>query len=294
MSYAMLLEDYNAEQEIANATFASIAENVNAIHDLIAEDVTLDFSVALESSSDVNALKEAAEEAKKNAFTKLGERLKTVFEKLVTEAKKILQKALIAAANKGNEAMKKLISEKAKTKKEVKLKTPTIGDANTKGGVEKINAVINALKKFLKDFDASKAAQSGFGTNAQADALDAAFKDSKVETKDLVEPAGKGVSELYNLYAAPYIEKVDYRDFNKTINDAANDAKKVAEVLKGSKLEESSKDAAMRLMKAGSALVNFNFQVLSIGVANAAKIALAAAGIKTVKAEKEEEKKEEK
>jgi len=289
MSYAMLLEEYKAEQEAANVTFASIAENIDAIRNFVAEDVTLDFSIELESASDVEAIKEAAEESKKNFFVKIGNKLKEVFEKLVARAKEIFQKAVIAAANGGNNLMKKLIKDKAVTKSAVTLKeleNLSFGDI----------LIVESKMSTLMNKVAAKGATSAATEHDDEDKrlVDNVFRDSKIQTKPSKSyPAGTSVATLHKDYVEGFITKINYKKFNEDIKKAANDAKTMANAYtSGGDLEKLNKDVAVSFMKLGTSYVELNFQLVTIGVANAAKIA--GACIKKDKAEKAEEKKEEK
>ena len=269
--YDVLLEEFNEEQELANATFASIAEAVDALYNFVAQDIQLEFNVALESAEDVEALKEAAEEAKKNVFVKLAAKLKEWAVKIVEQVKKIAMKAAIAAGNGGNAAMKKLISEKAKTKKAITLKKTEYGRSQTAKIVESLIE--------LTRLDSAK---------GKADKVEQIFgaKD-KFKAVEVDIAAGQSAKELYDKYVDQYIKGINYAEVSKCINGAAKDAQKVAKELEGDAAAEA-KETAVRLMKAGSNLVTFAFQNLTVGVANAAKIALACGAVV-----KKEEKKEE-
>ena len=271
--YDVLLEEFNEEQELANATFASIAESVDALYEFVAQDINLEFSLTLESAADNEALQEAVSAAMKERFVKLGKKLQEWAVKIIEQVKKIAKKAAIAAANGGNAAMKKLISAKATTKKAIKVKKTEYGKSETAKIAKKLMEVTHLSS-----------------TSGKAQMVDDIFgaKD-KFKAVEVDVAAGKSAKELYNEYVDQYIAGINYGEVSKCIDDAAKEAKKLAKSLEGEEADAAAKDAAL-LMKAGTNLVNFAFQNLTIGVANAAKIALACGAV--VKKEKEEEKAE--
>lgn len=269
--YDVLLEEFNEEQELANATFASIAESVDALYNFVAQDINLEFSLTLESAQDSEALQEAVGAAMKERLKKLGDKLKEWAIKVVDQIKKIAKKAAIAAANGGNAAMKKLISAKATTKKAIKVKKTEYGKSETAKIAEKL-------------MDLTKLGTASGKAAMSEDIFGAKDKFKAVEVD---EAAGQSAKALYDKYVDQYIAGINYSKVSSCISAAAKEANKLAKELEGEKAEEAAKDAAL-LMKAGTNLVNFAFQNLTVGVANAAKIALACGAVV-----KKEEKKEE-
>lgn len=283
MSYAMLLEEYSKEQEIDNASFSSIAEGMNSLIDFVCEDVKADLSVALESLGDQEALREASLAAAKEAAVKLAKKVKEWIPEILKKVRQIVQKAAIAAMNKGNAAMKKLIKEGKKLKKDVRMTTPALDAAQ-------IKKVAEAL---------GKASMKNSNDEKMVAAVDAAIANAKkLETKSKdqadVAKAGMGADEAYAKFAKPYIEDINFKKIENDVKSATDILKsEVSKLEKGSEELASKKAAIFTMMKASTALTNFAFQVLSVGVANSAKIALAAGAEKKAE-EKAEEKKEEK
>ena len=257
--YDALLEEFNAEQELANATFASINESMEALYNFVAQDITLEFSIAAESAEDVDALKEAAGEAIKNAALKLKDKLVEWAQKIVEQVKKIAKKAALAAANGGNAAIKKLLNDKAKTKKEVVLKSG-------KYSAKENDKIVEGLA------DMTRLSTAG-GKAAKIEEIFA--KAGTFETTEEKVAPGASVKDLYTKYVDAYVNKFDYKAVSKHIDEAAKSARAEAKKLENPEEAAKVKEGAVQLMKAGTTLVTFAFQNLTLGVANAAKIALA-------------------
>lgn len=271
--YDVLLEEFNEEQELANATFSSIAESVNALYEFVAQDINLEFSISCESAQDIEALKEAAGAAVKERLVKLGQKLKEWAIKVVEQVKKIAKKAAIAAATGGNAVMKKLISQKAVTKKDIQLSKSKYSRSENSKIFEKLMEATHLNTAAGK----GKMVDEIFGSKDK-------FNEIKVDIK-----AGQSAKDLYKDYVDMYIAGIDYNKVVKCIEDAAKEANKLAKELEGEEHETAAKDAAL-LMKGGTNLINYAFRNISIGVANAAKIALACGAV----AKKDKEEKEEK
>lgn len=286
MSYAMLLEDYDAEQEIANASYAGIAEAMTSLVEFVNQDITIDFSVSLENANSDEALKEASIEGLKAAAVKIKDKLIEWAKKIVEQVKKVAQKAAIAAANQGNKALKKLISDKATTKKDLILKKGELDKGQTKAVIDKLSKIATIEVGDGSVSDSSRA--------RVAAAVEDAFKNvNDYKSVDVEEKAGQSAKVLYDLYVDNYINKIDYKGISSTIDKTAKNAVKLAKHIEAGKVEggnaEGIRSTAKTLMQAGTTLVGFAFQNVSIGVANAAKIALAC-GARKEKEEKAEEK----
>ena len=269
--YDVLLEEFNEEQELANATFASIAESVDALFDFVAQDIKLEFSLSQEDAQNTEALQEAVSAAMKQKFVNLKNKVQEWAVKILEQVKKIAKKAALAVTNGGNAAMKKLISAKATTKKAIKVKKTEYGRSETA-----------AIAKKLMDVTRLDSA------SGKADKIDEIFgSKDKFKAVEVDEAAGQSAKALYDKYVDQYIAGINYADVVKSIDKATKDAKAEAKKLEGEEAEAAAKNVA-HIMKAGTVLVNFAFQNLTVGVANAAKIALACGAV--VKKEKEEEK----
>jgi hypothetical protein len=275
--YDVLLEKYNAEQELAKVTFASINEGLMSLYEFVAQDVTLDFSVALESAEDTEVLKEASKEAVKKFFANLANKLREWAKKIVEKATEVAKKAAVAAANGGNAAIQKLLVANAKTVRPVIFKKSKYGEKET-----------SAIVAELSDL-------SNLNAAGKADTIDKIFEDAKeftTEDSKTIEP-GKSVKTLHDTFVTQYIKGINYKGISDTIKKAAKEANDAA-----AKFEKDSeeaiklKDAATRLMKAGTTLVTFAFQNLTVGMGNALKLAAACApGKKTVGEKKAKEEK---
>lgn len=288
MSYAMLLEEYDAEHAYENTTFASIAEGMNSLIDFVQQDITVDFSVSLEAANDVEALKEASVEALKNAAKKFFDNVKKWVPEILKKIGEIAQKAAIAVMNKGNKAILKFIKDGTVTKRDINVSIPVLSN-------KEIQKVINALgnEASAKMTDAKKeAAVNAAIANAKKFEL---IKDENGKKESELIAKGTSAKAAYEKYCKFYIDGIDYKSVETQLKSAVENIKReAAELEKSSDKFQETKNSLLYCMKATTALTNFEFQVLAYGVGTSAKIAAACIG-KGEKAEgAKEEKKEEK
>lgn len=297
MSYAMFLEEYNAEQEAASVSFTEMSESLNSLIEFATSDITLDFSINLESVSDPVALKEAADEAKKNALVKFKEVLVNWATKAIEWVKKVAKKAALAVANSGNAAIKKLLSEKATLKKDVTLKVSTFNGKQVMAIVNEIKSEMNTITGFSAQ-SANLDAIVDIKKKVEGSLAD--IKAKKATFESVTQKAGSKIVDLHKLYVDPYIKAVNYKEITEIVDKAADKAKKIAESLgkdanfkTGEPLKphetKNMREIGTTVMQLGSVLMSFAFENLSTGVANSVKLALACGVRPTEKKEEEEE-----
>jgi len=297
MSYAMFLEEYNAAQD--TVSFAEMAEALNSIIECATEDITLDFSISLESAADAEVLKEAAEEAKKNAFARIKEALVKWALKAIEWVKNFGKKAAIAVANGGNKAINKLVSSKATIRKNIQLRVSLYNGKETTAIISDLTGNLAMIEGITPSTLKNSDSKLRDIRDKVKDSLND-IKAKKSDFKSAEQVAGSKVSDLNRLYVDPYIKHIDYKNVTKAIDKAAAYAKNLAdkgmadanfktgETLHPDEVKSLS-TIGSTLMQLGSALMNFAFENLSTGVANAAKIALACGVRPTEKKEEPEE-----
>lgn len=285
-SYAELLEEFKQEEILANETFSSLASYLESVTDFVNEEVDFNVTISLEEAVSGEIKDKAAKisASAKKAVDALIAKLEGFVEKVKDALKKYVAKAKATIANKGNEAMKKVLaSNEAKLGKEIKLQL--IKPADLSGLYKKLNAAADNCVAAAKSRNGEvivSAATKGTIKAFSAD-ISAIAKD---ETKN-----GDSVKAVYNDYVGNILEWLNaaISILTKKTDEAQKCAKEGIKELKKIKDEEGNadtqtiarlSDAYSCAMKISTYAFNFMFGVLTIATKNSAKIALAAVDAK--------------
>ena len=297
MSYAMLLEKYNA----TDTTFSAIQEGIESLIEFVNSDVTISVDMSILEAEN----EEAVVKTKENFFKKIAEKVKAFVVKFAESVKNFIAKCKVAVADKGNKALKKVLADSSKEiKRPIKLKElewkgqkgPGIIKGVWEDVVSDVKKYTVSLKSIIDGNDASKFVDSDFEEKVKTLSEDISTSDV-AKLQDI--KAGEKVSAVYDAYVAQYTDWA-----SDSISDIQACYKSAQEMLasfnKG--LKETNKGAfggkdisdaisainklATSIMRADTLLLNAAFKILSVGVANSVKIAAAAGAVKAEKEEK--------
>ena len=311
----MLLEEYN----VAEVSFSTLQENIESLIEFAASPVTVEVDMTiLEAENDA-----AVSKAKDNFFKKIVDQVKAFLVKFAENVKHFVAKVKVAIADKGNKAMKKLLADSKKvlkrniTVKEIEYKGqkgPGLLSSVFDDIVEDSKAQVAAIKKAVDSNDLSDFEEADKMTDKDIDEAIKTMNEDLLSSdivKGIEVKAGTTVKAAYDVHVEQYVgwasKKVAdiqacYNASKSMLADLEKGLKKTQSFEKGLKKEEGSnatwgdgesinkmlsgvRKCSMSTMRSDTAVLNCAFKVLSLGVSNSAKIALAAGAEKKEKEE---------
>ena len=296
-SYAALLENYLEEKKYANDTFASIASCLESLTDFVNEDVNFDMTISLTEAEtgDIKEKDKKVSAAIKNGISKLISKLEAFIGKIGEAVKRFIAKAKVTIAQKGNEALKKMISNNEYiVGKDIKVRALKVNGAEGAEVAEGIyKAVTDANNDSSKEIISIQNAIADGNTvsvnrNKEViDTLSTSFEKSDATTLELISSAKKlSVKDAYQEYVGQYLDVVS-NNISKIDGQAKESQKYCKEIIKALKKVENGSEinsesiAAINgissdLMRLAIGALNYSMSLLTLATKNGAKIALAA------------------
>ena len=295
--YAALLENYLEEEKYANDTFAGIASCLESLTDFVNEDVNFDMTISLTEaeSGDIKEKDKKVSVAIKNGITKLISKLEAFIGKIGEAVKRFIAKAKVTIAQKGNEALKKMISNNGYViGKDIKVRAVKVNGvkgAKVAEGIYKAVKDANiAISKEIVSIQNAIANGDTVSVNRNKEVIDTlstSFEKSDATSLELISSASKQtVSKAYQEYVGQYLDVVS-NNISKIDGQAKESQKYCKEIIKvlkkaenGSKINSESiaavNDISSDLMKLATGALNYSMGLLTLATKNGAKIALAA------------------
>lgn len=297
MSYAALLENYLEEEKYANDTFANISSCLESLINFVNEDVNFEMTISLTEAEngDIKEKNKKISTAIKNGIDKLIKKLEEFSAKISEATKRFIAKAKVTIAQKGNEALKKMISNnKYVIGKDIKVrvvKVDGVKGAKVAEGIYKavddannnISIQINNIKNAIAD-----GSEVSVSRNKDIiDTLSTSFEKSDATTLEMISSASKtSVKDAYEEYVGQYLDVVK-SNISHIDGQAKESQKYCKEIIKSLKNAENGKEfnaesiAAVNgissdLMKLATGALNYSMSLLTLATKNGAKIALAA------------------
>ena len=296
-SYAALLENYLEEEKYANDTFAGISSCLESLTDFVNEDVNFDMTISLTEAEtgDIKEKDKKVSAAIKNGITKLIGKLEAFIGKIGEAVKRFIAKAKVTIAQKGNEALKKMISNNeyivGKDIKVRAVKVNGVKGAKVAEGIYKaVTDANNAISREIVSIQSAIANGNTVSVNRNKEVMDTlstSFEKSDATTLEMISSAKKlSVKDAYQEYVGQYLDVVS-NNISKIDGQAKESQKYCKEIIKvlkkaenGSKINSESIAAvngiSSDLMKLATGALNYSMGLLTLATKNGAKIALAA------------------
>ena len=296
-SYAALLENYLEEEKYANDTFAGISSCLESLTDFVNEDVNFDMTISLTEAEtgDIKEKDKKVSAAIKNGITKLIGKLEAFIGKIGEAVKRFIAKAKVTIAQKGNEALKKMISNNGYViGKDIKVRALKVngvkGDKVALGIYQAVTDANNAISKEIVSIQNAIANGDTVTVNRNKEVIDTlstSFEKSDATTLELISSAKKlSVKDAYQEYVGQYLDVVS-NNISKIDGQAKESQKYCKEIIKALKKVENGSEinsesiAAVNgissdLMKLATGALNYSMSLLTLATKNGARIALAA------------------
>lgn len=295
--YAALLENYLEEEKYANDTFAGISSCLESLTDFVNEDVNFDMTISLTEAEtgDIKEKDKKVSAAIKNGITKLIGKLEAFIGKIGEAVKRFIAKAKVTIAQKGNEALKKMVSNNGYViGKDIKvraIKVNGVKGAKVAEGIYKaVTDANNAISKEIISIQNAISDGSTVSVNRNKEVIDTlstSFEKSDATTLELISSAKKlSVKDAYQEYVGQYLDVVN-NNISKIDGQAKESQKYCKEIIKVLKKAENGSEinsesiAAVNgissdLMRLATGALNYSMSLLTLATKNGAKIALAA------------------
>ena len=296
--YDALLENYFAEEQYANDTFAGISSCLESLTAFVNEDVNFEATISLTEAENGTIKDKAATigRAAKAGLDKLVEKIKAFVGKIREAVHRYVTKAKIVIAQGGNEAIKKIIANNDyKVGKDIKVKTIS---SNGKEGSTLTDyiykeALASAGKIYISAANSAESLANGeteIKIDRDSQILDTLKEDitSSNVASDVTLAAADGITvkSVYPKYVGQYLDSVKkyLPAVESTIKDAQNNCNKIIKSLKKAKDGDKVNASAITevssiigdLMKMSTYIVNYSMSILTLATKNSAKLALAA------------------
>ena len=302
--YAALLEDYYNEQKLANDTFTGISECLESLTSMVNEEVEFGVMITLQEAEE-GAIKDKAGKiasSVKRTAEALVKRLIAFVGKIGEAIKRFVAKAKVIIAQKGNQAMAKILSNReAMVDGEVKLKVPKDWPAihniykkalSTANDINKDMTTACDAVKGSKDLSAT--APLAKNSEKYAPVIDALSEDiaSSDQFTDKVygdSSASRSVKDAYHTYIEPGLGVINKNisEIEKVCNDAKKKCDETAKAIKAATTKENDKyyissviadvtKTSSQCMRISTYILNFSMSLLANCAKNSAKLALAA------------------
>lgn len=293
-SYETLLENYLEEKSYENDTFSNVAACLESLTSFANEEVNFEMVITLEEAESGSIKDKAAKlgATVKKTIHNLIEKLTNFITKIKEAVKRFVAKAKTVIAQKGNEALKKMVAtDEYVTGKAINL----VYFESAKGlkGKELINDIFSQVNKALtKATNVAKSYSLDQETIEMGDditnvikAFSEDFAKSKMaKTREV--GAIQSVKGVYKQYIAPYLDATnkmikDVEEAEKEALDACNAViKELKKAENGKSVNAASISAVSKLstqiMQLTTATLNFAMSVLTVTAKNSAKLALCA------------------
>ena len=295
--YAALLENYLEEEKYANDTFAGISSCLESLTDFVNEDVNFDMTISLTEAEtgDIKEKDKKVSAAIKNGISKLIGKLEAFIGKIGEAVKRFIAKAKVTIAQKGNEALRKMISNNGYViGKDIKvraIKVNGVKGAKVAEGIYKaVTDANNAISKEIISIQNAISDGSTVSVNRNKEVIDTlstSFEKSDATTLELISSAAKWtVKKAYQEYVGQYLDVVS-NNIGKIDGQAKESQKYCKEIIKVLKKAENGSEinsesiAAINgissdLMRLTTGALNYSMSLLTLATKNGAKIALAA------------------
>lgn len=292
-SYETLLENYLEEKSYENDTFSNVAACLESLTSFANEEVNFEMVITLEEAESGSIKDKAAKlgATVKKTIHNLIEKLTNFITKIKEAVKRFVAKAKTVIAQKGNEALKKMVAtDEYVTGKAINL---TVFESNGLRGKGLINNIFSQVDKALaKATNVAKSYSLDQETIEMGDditnvikAFSEDFAKSKMAKSDPVG-AIQSVRGVYKQYIAPYLDATNemIKGVEKAEKEALDACNAVIKELKkaenGKSVNAASISAVSKLstqiMQLTTATLNFAMSVLTVTAKNSAKLALCA------------------
>ena len=295
--YATLLENYLEEEKYANDTFAGIASCLESLTDFVNEDVNFDMTISLieAESGDIKEKDKKVSAARKNGMGRLISKLEAFIGKIGEAVKRFIAKAKVTIAQKGNEALKKMISNNGYViGKDIKVRAVKVngvkGAKVAEGIYKAVTDANNAISKEIVSIQSAIANGNTVSVNRNKEVIDTlstSFEKSDATTLEMISSAKKlSVKDAYQEYVGQYLDVVsnNISKIDGQAKESQNNCKQIIKALKkaenGSEINSESITAingiSSDLMRLATGALNYSMSLLTLATKNGAKIALAA------------------
>lgn len=297
MSYAAMLENYLEEEKYANDTFAGISSCLESLTSFVNEDVNFEMTISLTEaeSGDIKEKDKKVSAAIKNGISKLISKLEAFIEKIGEAVKRFIAKAKVTIAQKGNETLKKMLSNNGYViGKDVKVRAVKVngvkGAKVAEGIYKAVTDANNAISKEIISIQNAMSDGKAVSVNRNKEVIDTlstSLEKSDATTLELISAVKKwSVKDAYQEYVGQYLDVVS-NNISKIDGQAKESQKYCKEIIKTLKKAENGSEinaesiAAVNgissdLMRLATGALNYSMSLLTLATKNGAKIALAA------------------
>ena len=297
MSYAAMLENYLEEEKYANDTFAGISSCLESLTSFVNEDVNFEMTISLTEaeSGNIKEKDKKVSAAIKNGISKLISKLEAFIEKIGEAVKRFIAKAKVTIAQKGNETLKKMLSNNGYViGKDVKVRAVKVngvkGAKVAEGIYKAVTDANNAISKEIISIQNAMSDGKAVSVNRNKEVIDTlstSLEKSDATTLELISAVKKwSVKDAYQEYVGQYLDVVS-NNISKIDGQAKESQKYCKEIIKTLKKAENGSEinaesiAAVNgissdLMRLATGALNYSMSLLTLATKNGAKIALAA------------------
>ena len=231
----------------------------------------------------------------KNGISKLISKLEAFIEKIGEAVKRFIAKAKVTIAQKGNETLKKMLSNNGYViGKDVKVRAVKVngvkGAKVAEGIYKAVTDANNAISKEIISIQNAMSDGKAVSVNRNKEVIDTlstSLEKSDATTLELISAVKKwSVKDAYQEYVGQYLDVVS-NNISKIDGQAKESQKYCKEIIKTLKKAENGSEinaesiAAVNgissdLTRLATAALNYSMSLLTLATKNGAKIALAA------------------
>ena len=302
-SYETLLENYNTEEKYKNDTFSNMMSCFESLNAFANEDVNFEITISLDEalSGEIKDTAAIINEAANHTATAIEKKISDFIAKIKDALSRFIAKAKITIANKGNAALKDMLSNSELViGKDIKLKFFKDNKSNA-AIYDQVNEAIKKLDN-ANYYYSSKSEYTEYIEDPKSivDALgDNVAKSNIVEDITLKASDNMKVKDAYDKYVNPLLENTTanlgyaQRTVNETIKDLKNSISDYKKMVKEadkrgmdrtkaiySGYVDNHREMVSLFMKLSTRYINYVATVLVMAASNASKIALAAVDAK--------------
>ena len=292
-----MLENYLEEEKYANDTFAGISSCLESLTSFVNEDVNFEMTISLTEaeSGNIKEKDKKVSAAIKNGISKLISKLEAFIEKIGEAVKRFIAKAKVTIAQKGNETLKKMLSNNGYViGKDVKVRAVKVngvkGAKVAEGIYKAVTDANNAISKEIISIQNAMSDGKAVSVNRNKEVIDTlstSLEKSDATTLELISAVKKwSVKDAYQEYVGQYLDVVS-NNISKIDGQAKESQKYCKEIIKTLKKAENGSEinaesiAAVNgissdLMRLATGALNYSMSLLTLATKNGAKIALAA------------------